>query len=580
MNAARPSARAFRLRLGAILLSACMALAACGGEADTRLSLGAECGGDDERCHSGVCFTLDSATSVCIRPCGGDDCPTGFVCASTPGHGRACLPAGLGGYCADDGGCPAGHLCDGEAGRCYIPVTRDLCSPCTSARQCPEGGACHELESGETYCTRPCESGSCPQGFDCLPVEGAGQQCVPANDARTCNAGRGLCSPCRGPTECGGHGDLCVRNLASGESFCGQACATDASCPNGFHCLDLSGEGRGPRQCVPNAGTCAGYCDTDQEDVVRRQCGLGASCDVAARTCVPATDGSLCSSCQDDDDCPAEDNSTRCLVNDCPECPFRGERFCAPGCTTDLGERDPSRCPTGFACVGVGAGGPDEAPFHCAPVAGTCRSGAGQLGDDCTAQGAAACLSGVCLGFGPSALCSATCSNDGDCGDGRFRCCAVTGEEGESFDCQTPVGEAGGVCSPLGGGFGADCSPGQAPCLAGACLDLGVARVCTAECEDPSECPEGFGCREARRTAPDGGLEALRVCFPEGGGELGSDCSFGPAACESGYCIRKASGNLCTRPCSDTAPCPSGYVCSAESTVEGQSAELCVPDYL
>jgi hypothetical protein len=575
------------LRLATSLLAG--ALAACTAPSDGgKLLLGADCGGLDERCLSALCYELDSASSICTETCTTNaDCPARFVCDSVPGISNTlvCLPVGLGGRCKADPDCPAGHKCDADVGRCYIPVSRDLCSPCTSPLQCPQGGACVTVaETGESYCTRGCSGGGdCPVGFACQNVPGStATQCVPANPQQTCHAGRGLCDPCRSDEECGGARDRCVRNVASGEQFCGTACELNADCPAGFNCLDLSGSGRGPRQCVPNAQTCAGYCESDEPAYVRRHCGLGAGCDTASRRCEPATDGRLCAACEDDDGCPSQDGTTRCVVNNCPDCPFRGEKFCASSCAGPRGGKDDSKCPVGFFCAGLGAGG-ETAPWHCVPVTGSCKAGAGALGDDCTGKGGAQCSSGICLGFGSQGLCSLACGQDGDCGDGRYKCCATV-DGGKTYDCSQAPSDGKGVCSPRGGAFGADCSPGQPPCFGGTCLDLGTARLCSQRCADAAACPSGFTCRPGRIPKGDGTFEPVDVCFPDGGGTLGSDCSFGPAACQTGYCLKKASGNLCTQPCSDAAPCGDGYTCdeatALDGTPDGAAGRFCVPDNL
>lgn len=565
------------------LVASLALLTACSSSSETqKLPVGRECAGDSTRCQSGVCHVVDSATSLCTQICAtNDDCPGDMLCDDVPVVGRLCLPTGLGGRCLDDEECPAGHRCDLEASRCYIPVVRDLCAPCTSSLQCPAGGHCARVEaSGERYCTTACDGdGACPAGFVCDDVAGAATpQCVPDNEGRTCSAGKGLCSPCRGDSECGDFGDMCVRNLASNERFCGVACTRSTDCADGFSCTDLSGEGQGPFQCVPNSGTCAGYCESDDPEVVRRQCGNGASCDVSARVCQVAIDGRLCAACEDDDTCGA--GGTRCVVNNCTDCPYKGQKFCSSSCADGTGNKDDSLCPAGFFCAGLGEAGL-SGPWHCVPNSGSCRGGAGELGDDCTAQGAASCKTGVCLGFGAQSVCSSTCSVDGDCGDARFRCCAVTGDNGESFDCTQPPGDQGGVCSPRGGSFGADCSPGQAPCFNGVCLDMGTARLCTTECAGGTSCPDGFSCRTGQRPKGDGTFDQVPVCFPDGGGELGADCSFGPAACESGYCIKKPSGNVCTITCADDPDvCTDGYVCSEQTTVDGETVSVCLPDDL
>lgn len=564
---------------GAALL---LAAGCAGSSVGEGLVLGSDCQGDSSLCQSGQCYAIDSATSLCTKTCTeSSECPDEMLCDRVPVLGRVCLPTGLGGRCRDDAECPAGHRCDTDASRCYIPVSREICSPCTSSRQCPAGGQCLTVEAtGEQYCTTACAAGdSCAAAFVCASVEGSPtKQCLPDNEGRTCSAGKSLCSPCRGDSECGAFADLCVRNLASDERFCGRSCRGTGDCPSGFNCLDLSGEGHGPLQCVPNSGTCSDYCDSDEPAVVRRQCGDGASCELSSRTCRPATDGRQCAACEDDDGCPSSDGQTRCLKNNCADCPYKGESFCAAGCTGAGGAAEPSKCLTGFFCVGIGTGG--TGPFHCAPKSGTCNGGAGQQGDDCTGQGAAGCLSGICIGFGAVSVCSSACTNDAGCNDARYRCCAVTGDGGTSFDCTQPPGAAGGVCSPRGGTFGADCSPGQPPCFQGVCLDLGTARLCTSECGTAGACATDFTCRTGRRPKGDGSFEDVSVCFPDGGGGAGADCTFGPAACRSGYCVKKSSGNVCTELCPDGGACGEGFSCTATETVDLQSIEACIPDDL
>lgn len=572
MNVALTLFQAFKGTSRVLILSAALLTlgSACNNLDLDGLELGAECNGDDSSCRSGQCFEYDSATSVCTASCSENaDCPKDFLCDRSPSHGQLCLPLGLGGRCNEGEQCPAGHLCDTSENRCYIPVHRELCDPCSSSQQCPDGGSCLEIPvTGERYCTVPCEGG-CPSGFRCESVPGAAkEQCVADNELRTCGGGRELCAPCESHTQCGLQADLCVRNLSSQETFCGKSCGANSDCPSGFSCTDLSGDGRGPNQCVPNSYTCAGYCSSGDELKVRMYCGLGASCEVEESRCIPARDGRACAQCEDDDDCSATPGS-RCLVNECPDCPFQGEKYCATSCMGENGP-DQSRCSLGFECVSW-----EEGEAACVPSSGTCQGGAGRLGDECTGRGGAGCVSGVCLGYGNRSLCSAFCADDSECGDPRYGCCQLLEDE-ESFDCNQAPENGKGVCAPRGGGFGADCSPGQPPCFQGACLDLGTSLLCTLNCEADGDCPEHFSCREARRGGAELETEALKVCFPDGGGDLGSDCTFGPAACKSGYCIKKRSGNLCTESCSDNESCPGGWECRDQETVDGNRAQVCV----
>jgi len=565
--------------LGAIIIGSLVGLetAGCGPTVEPKLFLGNSCVARPDGCASGLCLSYDSQTAFCTQGCDlvAQDCPDQFICQPTANPpGNNCVLKSLANNCSDDAGCPSGHRCDTSPGPglgvCYIPVSRGLCAPCQSNLQCPTGGSCLRTSIGEQFCTEGCAGGgACPSGYSCQTTTEQGEQCVP--DSQTCSGGRPVCSSCRGDSECGGFLDLCVENLITNEHFCGKVCdPTDlGSCPAGFGCVDLSGDKSGPFQCVPNSSTCDGYCDAAPGDLARAesQCGFGRTCDDAVFACVDAVDGRLCASCNDDDDCrqgsTAKDKL--CIVN-VPS----GEAFCGSDCSTEA-------CPLGFSCIDVDAFG--QTHKQCVPTRGSCLSGTGRLGDECTTNGAGDCLTGICLDFGSVDLCSARCSADADCSQGgvNYTCCSLT-PDGTAFDCsQAPAAGAEGVCAPKGGAFGADCTPGQAPCRGGVCLDIGTARLCTQLCQSDTECPDNFRCAAAVDQAT--GADAS-ICFPAGGGGVGADCSFGPAACESKYCIKAGSGNVCSITCEDGS-CPGDWVCDPRaSTVDGRVVPLCFPPQL
>jgi hypothetical protein len=555
-----------------------------------------------QECADGLCVALDTASGFCTRACTDDGkCPDDFVCQAAGQYGKVCRK--LTG-CKADVDCPSGHSCDPITGTCYIKVQRTLCSPCQDNLQCPQGGACFfALGSGEQFCTGPCgESEACPLGFECKQIA-AGKdkaliaQCVPS--AMSCNSGKQLCASCEGDAECGGPFDLCVRNVVSGETFCGRDCdpqknlcpqadcdpasldsAQNPDCPSGFACANIGKSTdpnvRGPYQCLPNSNTCQSYCDAADELGQIRQCGLGQDCSLTTKSCKPATDGRQCAPCLDNDDCRKGTHpEDRCLVNNCPDCPFKGESFCATPCLDDaacLKSFGP-----GFVCQPTDEPGGGTRNF-CLPQRGTCKSGLGRLGDDCSVNGAQDCVAGVCLVAGNTSLCSLPCTEDAQCQDNRYRCCEYTAD---GYDCSESKRLANGpkngsgVCAPLGGLFGDDCTPGRPPCQTGTCLDLGTARVCTVPCA--LGCPTGFACRQAQSV---GTTEMVEVCFPEGGGKAGADCAFGPAACESGLCIRKDSGPVCTQKCTDDLECPADWKCDALPTVSSGSVQACLPPSL
>lgn len=570
--------------LGPILGTAILLAAGCTNDRP-QIPVGGTCvDRPDEDCVTGLCLRLDSNTAFCTQTCDkiAQDCTDEYFCRTTASPaGDHCVPRGLVDACNEDGDCPAGHRCDTSPGPgegiCFIPVNRDICAPCNSSSQCPAGGSCFQTIVGEQFCTTACQVAAprCDDNFFCADLQGIGEQCVP--DAQTCSGLRPICAPCRGDADCGGFLDLCVENLVTGELFCGIDCEADlAGCPAGFGCVDLSAEGVGPWQCVPNATTCVGFCDADPGDIAKAesQCGFGRTCN-SVGTCVEATDGRLCAPCADDDDCRQGAAVEKlCMVN-----VNTAETFCADDCTTDA-------CPLGFSCIDVEAFGTQHR--QCVPTRGSCLAGTGRLGDDCSSLGAEDCLTGICLDFGRDDVCSARCQLDGDCEQGgvTYKCCAIQ-PDGISFDCSfTLTGGVDGVCAPFGGNFGDDCTPGQPPCRSGLCLDIGTARVCTEACTIDSECDvfaqpseDGtFGCSEAQDINTG---ESVSICFPSGGGGMGADCTFGPAACASRLCIKSTAGNVCSVLCASDGTCPEDWVCDPDAkTVDGRDVELCFPPNL
>ncbi|WP_050724995.1 hypothetical protein [Vulgatibacter incomptus] len=544
-----------------------------------------------DTCVGSFCLPLDGS-GICSRACDDFDseCPSGMTCQVDAEQGAFVCKPGF--RCSSDESCPSGHRCDTDRRICFIPVQRGLCAPCTADAQCPAGGVCFRAKStGERFCTSPCGPDvACPDGYRCIGDQGKGQ-CVPR--AETCYAGKPLCAPCRGDVECGSGNARCVNNVLTGERFCGQGCNPScvwdearretvdretrqpcrSGCPQNFSCTQTGGA-NDPYQCVPNSNTCIGYCVGGSAAREIAECGPGYECDPRNNTCVPASDGRACAPCTDDDKCnpPGNEHGASCISSG-----STSSAFCAPPCMTDADCAN--ALGIGFACMEV------EGKRMCAPLRGSCKRGLKRLGEDCSKNGEADCIAGVCLRYGDLGICSGPCRADADCGDSRYQCCPTT-PDGTSYDCRASTSEEqGGVCVPRGGTFGDDCEPGRPPCRDGYCLDIGTARLCTAACGRAEDCDfasgtsGAFWCQDAEMVDENGEREGqVKVCFPRGGGELGSDCSFGPAACVGGYCIKKRSGNVCTQACSDKeAPCPEGWACEPHQTVNGKELNVCVP---
>ena len=139
--------------------------------------------------------------------------------------------------------------------------------PCNEAREC-ESGYCIEAASEGRICTQSC--GECPPGYECSAIANGGPDLV-----FLCTADQpDLCKPCETDLDCDDTADLCLR---IGEGlYCGEDCAGDGLCPEGYACediLDDTGAVRA-RQCKPaNGGGCAGCRDDDGD-----RHGEGADC--------------------------------------------------------------------------------------------------------------------------------------------------------------------------------------------------------------------------------------------------------------------------------------------------------------
>ncbi len=64
----------------------------------------------------------------------------------------------------------------------------------------------------------------------------------------------GLCGACPAEGRCGDDNDACLKQLETGETFCGRDCSENGGCPRGYACRDVR---NAERQCVPFDGTCS-----------------------------------------------------------------------------------------------------------------------------------------------------------------------------------------------------------------------------------------------------------------------------------------------------------------------------------
>ena len=140
-------------------------------------------------------------------------------------------------------------------------VLGEFGAPCLDGREC-ESGYCIDSPTGEKVCTRQC-GGDCPAGFECAPIANGG-----ADRVFLCIYDRPeLCKRCETDLQCDDNADLCL-SIGNGR-YCGEDCADDGYCPNGYECADIGGEGDAgviARQCVPAGGAPCLPCKDDDAD--------------------------------------------------------------------------------------------------------------------------------------------------------------------------------------------------------------------------------------------------------------------------------------------------------------------------
>jgi hypothetical protein len=180
-------------------------------------------------------------------------------------------------------------------------VLRGFGEPCEEGTEC-ESGYCIDTPRDGRVCTKTC-AGQCPSGFDCVSIGTAPDVvllCAPD--------GNDLCRSCDTDDACDDPDDLCIQ--VGQRTYCGEACAEDLDCPEGFSCEDVAHplHPEGVRQCVPASGECAPCMDADEdgygvgEDCLGFDCndadplsfsGAGERCDGRDNDCDSLVDESL-----------------------------------------------------------------------------------------------------------------------------------------------------------------------------------------------------------------------------------------------------------------------------------------------
>jgi hypothetical protein len=304
-----------------------------------------------------------------------------------------------------------------------------------------------------------------------------------------------------------------------------------------------SGGSSSSNGCAGCAGCCAaGVC---QPGTTAAACGSGGA------ACTVCTGGDVCTGGA----CATPALGSKCGANgDCgagnlcaAEVPGGG--YCTRTC-------NPGACPSGGACIDVGA-----ASALCLK---SCASPS-----DCRAEH-------LCVAAGGGSVCIPKCTGDADCETAN--CDVATGQCGPSRvgqvcaadgDCGQPPAlcdknAAGGYCSlPCGGNLNAACPPGSNCAARG-----GGTSVCLLACAGAGGCRAGELCTDtgggAKSCVPNCTSDATcgttgrcdvasGACVASGpaAGQLGGACASNPdcAAFASDAVCGGYPGGYCTRPC-------------------------------
>lgn len=243
----------------------------------------------------------DGTETKCRLPCASHaDCPFNYLCRAG-GVKPFCVkttldiakkPGGQWGAPCQPSGGEANPACDADTGfGCYATAPSDATAYCTRF-ECTTDLDC----AGDFWCGTVNES---PNATSTRRSKGT---------TRTVCLKRSYCSPCAADFDCpiiDGKQSRCIDD-DGGAKFCAAACENNTNCPLDASCAVAADDGT--KLCYPRAGTCKG-------------------------------DGSMCSPCRSDADCP----DGLCLRG-----AYNTERFCSV--TSPSGCADKTDCPA-FSAV-------------------------------------------------------------------------------------------------------------------------------------------------------------------------------------------------------------------------------------
>ncbi|MFO0677879.1 MAG: hypothetical protein U0169_15180 [Polyangiaceae bacterium] len=280
------------------------------------------------------CSSSDPTPVKVVPACDSSKCNPGNKCISDGTETKCRL------LCQGQSGCPANYHCKGGSPDSYCVADRVAYAasdkgqwgePCNPTLGIDKNTDCDLDQNfwcyaatptdGRAYCTQflCIDDSDCAGGYYCATINTAPNAIETKRSfgqtVAVC-AKRDYCAPCASDIDCprslDGRSQFCAIG-GDGKTFCSPSCETDDNCPLDSECRDL---GDGTLACFPRAGTCVG-------------------------------DGSLCSPCRNDNDCP----KGACLNAD-----FSSEKFCSVLSTKTCTATEKGDCPAaatsqGSACI-------------------------------------------------------------------------------------------------------------------------------------------------------------------------------------------------------------------------------------
>ena len=440
---------------------------------------------------------------------------------------------------------------------------------------------------GDRVILLECPLGTMPQGSTCVPYEppqdiyvppladGLGDFAVESEttvssdataevghldtDAKPADvtvAEPAIGSPCVKAADCG-EGGTCL-NWPGG--YCSRLDCTVATCPDGSHCVPVSG---GNSACLRGCDQ-----DTDCSNLPQQACKQASTAGgpTSVRVCYGLSEeaGPIGAHCQSPSDCEgpalceALSPDGYCSLSDCESsgCPqgarcarLQGHYFCMRECASDGdcagGDEGEQTC--------LSLKDPDKKPID------VCSPGGGDqvIGEACVSD--IECTSAECLilGAGRCSQSKAPCDTELDCGGAEF-CNAGP---------QNTVGYCSGNCS-----LNLPC-PGAGFCALSNDLNTGICRAACPSGTDAGSCPvdDGFSCVYG---VPLGAISGKFLCHIAQAGEVGSPCTNNED-CPAGSCSG-GSENVCIQPCSADFECPFPGTCHKDA----DGSTMCRPTCL